>query len=85
MRIGVAAARLHWRDLLDQVHAGERVEITRHGSVVAVLTPPPPADAAPLGDLVADWRRRWDTPSWPEDDDPFAELRDSGPGRGAPW
>jgi prevent-host-death family protein len=78
MRVGVAEARLHWRDLLDRVRAGERVEITRHGNVVAVLAPPPAADVEPLGDLVADWRRRWATPSW-------SGVRDTAAGRDAPW
>lgn len=33
-------ARERWRDVLDQVQAGQVVEITRHGKVIARVIPP---------------------------------------------
>jgi len=85
MRVGVAEARVHWRDLLDRVHTGESVEITRRGMIVAVLSPPPAADAAPFVETLLAWRAEWDVACWPEDDDPFAVARDETSGREAPW
>jgi len=36
--VGVYEARTHFSGLLDEVHAGETVVITRHGKPVAQLT-----------------------------------------------
>ena len=52
-RVGVAEAKARFSELLNRVEAGERVEITRHGRTVAVLTPPP--RTAGLGDLRGIW------------------------------
>lgn len=40
MRVGAYEAKTHLAALLDRVEAGEHVEITRYGRVVAVLSPP---------------------------------------------
>jgi prevent-host-death family protein len=85
MRVGVAAARQRFKELLDRVATGQTVEITRRNTVVAVLGPPvPPAPDRSLAEALADWRRDWDVDSWP-DDDPFADVRDASPGRRPPW
>lgn len=41
VKIGAYEAKTHFAALLDRVERGERIAITRHGSVVAVLGPPP--------------------------------------------
>lgn len=41
MEIGAYEARTRFAALLQRVERGERISITRHGRVVAVLTPPP--------------------------------------------
>jgi prevent-host-death family protein len=38
--IGAYEAKTNFSRLLDEVDAGETIAITRHGKVVAVLTPP---------------------------------------------
>lgn len=38
--IGAYQAKTHFAALLDRVEKGERIRITRHGRVVAVLSPP---------------------------------------------
>lgn len=53
--VGAYEAKTKLSQLLDEVAAGETIEITKHGKVVAVLTPPfdrPNARAA-----VDAWRR----------------------------
>lgn len=40
MRVGAYEAKTKLAALLDRVEAGEHVEITRYGRVVAVLSPP---------------------------------------------
>ena len=35
--------------ILAEVEAGETIQVTNHGRVVAVLSPPPPAPGAALG------------------------------------
>jgi prevent-host-death family protein len=84
MQIGVAEARLHWRQLLDRVHTGESVEITRRGAVVAVLSPPPGGEAGSLVRALSEWRDRWQVDEW-ADDDAFAQVRDTSSGRESPW
>lgn len=41
LTVGAYEAKTHLAELLDRVERGERVTITRHGRVVAVLGPPP--------------------------------------------
>ena len=50
------------REVLQRVEAGERVEITRHGRVVAVMTAPDP-DEVVMDELVATRQVR---PGWRE-------------------
>lgn len=45
MRVGVRELRQHASELLRRARAGERIEVTSRGVVVAVLGPPPPEDA----------------------------------------
>lgn len=40
-QVGAYEAKTHFAALLDRVERGERISITRHGRVVAVLAPPP--------------------------------------------
>lgn len=86
MRIGVAQARERFKEMLDRVSAGEVVEVTRRGEVVAVIAPPPAnrgVDESFL-DAVQAWRTTWNVESW-TDDDPFGDVRDRGNGREEPW
>lgn len=39
--VGAYQAKTHFSDLLDRAERGERITITRHGRVVAVLGPAP--------------------------------------------
>ncbi|HUH13847.1 MAG TPA: type II toxin-antitoxin system prevent-host-death family antitoxin [Longimicrobiales bacterium] len=43
VKIGAYEAKTHFAALLARVEKGERIAITRHGHVVAVLSPPPGA------------------------------------------
>lgn len=43
MNVGAYEAKTHLSALLDRVESGEHISITRHGRVVAVLSPPPGA------------------------------------------
>lgn len=45
-RIGVRELRQHASRYLDMVKAGQTVEVTEHGELVAVLAPPSPATTA---------------------------------------
>jgi prevent-host-death family protein len=45
-RIGVRELRQHASRYLDRVKAGETVEVTERGRLVALLTPPHPATSA---------------------------------------
>lgn len=45
-RIGVRELRQHASRYLDKVKAGETVEVTERGRLVALLTPPHPATSA---------------------------------------
>lgn len=86
VRIGVARAREHFKEMLDRVGAGELIEITRRGEVIAVLAPPSArhGEGESFADTVHAWRTAWDVESW-SNDDPFADVRDRGQGREAPW
>jgi prevent-host-death family protein len=54
-RIGVRELRQHASRYLDRVKAGETVEVTERGRLVALLVPPQPARAA-RERLIADGR-----------------------------
>lgn len=82
--LGIAEARRRFREVLDRVLAGESVEITRRGRVIAVVSPPPRTDAGPFVDEVLSWRAAWQVEDWPEDD-PFGDLREPSLGRSSPW
>ena len=86
MQIGVAHARRRFREVLEAVDAGERVEITRRGVVVAVVMSPSrdPESNGSLGADIETWRASWEVDSWP-DDDVFERVREPSPGRSAPW
>ena len=49
--VGVYEAKTHFSELLDRVQAGESIEITRHGKVVAELQPVAHAKRRTLADL----------------------------------
>jgi prevent-host-death family protein len=55
-RIGVRELRQNASEWIRRASAGERVEVTRRGQVVAVLGPPPSGDR--LGDLRRSGRLR---------------------------
>jgi prevent-host-death family protein len=46
VRVPIRRLQQHASEVIAQVEAGTRVEITRNGVLVAVLTPPDPEDAA---------------------------------------
>lgn len=54
MKIGAYAAKTHFSALLDRVEKGDRVSITRHGRVVAVLAPPPGVPDRTVDEAVAE-------------------------------
>lgn len=54
MKIGAYEAKTHFSALLDRVEKGEQVSITRHGRVVAVLTPPPGVPDRTVEEAIAD-------------------------------
>ncbi len=86
MRIGMAQARERFKEVLDRVGAGEVIEVTRRGEVVAVIAPPTAGHAVgtSFAETVRAWREAWDVEEWP-DEDVFAGVRDREPGREAPW
>lgn len=45
-RVGVRELRQHASELLRRARAGEQIEVTSRGEVVAVLGPPPSSDSA---------------------------------------
>lgn len=85
MRVGVAEARRRFREILDRVGAGEVVELSRRGEVVATISGPSSGQAGEsFGESLSRWRSKWDVDNWSEDD-PLGDLRDRSPGRRAPW
>lgn len=56
-RVGAYEAKTHLPKLLDRVARGERIVITRHGTPVAVLSPPEPAVRADVRELIEELRR----------------------------
>lgn len=84
MQVGTAEARSRFRELLDRVQAGETVEITRRGEVLAVLAPPPPAGQhISFLEELGRWRESWRADEFDEAN-PFEGVRDPSPGR-EPW
>jgi prevent-host-death family protein len=53
MEVGAYEARTHFSALLGRVEKGERIAITRHGRVVAVLVPPSAAPDRTVEEAVA--------------------------------
>lgn len=51
--VGVRELRTHMGDWLHRVRQGQSVEITSHGTPVALLIPPP-EQSHPLADLIAE-------------------------------
>ena len=54
--IGVYQAKTHLPRLLERVQSGEMITITRHGTPVAVLLPPPDTARQPLEKVIASLR-----------------------------
>ncbi|MFB9369467.1 type II toxin-antitoxin system Phd/YefM family antitoxin [Kitasatospora albolonga] len=52
-RVPIRQLQQHASELMDRVAAGERIEITRNGRLIAVLSPPDPEQRV-LEDLVRD-------------------------------
>jgi prevent-host-death family protein len=52
--VGSYEAKTHLPELLRRVEAGERIEITRHGRVVAHLVPPDRPSGRSVAEVVAD-------------------------------
>ncbi|MEU9045887.1 MULTISPECIES: type II toxin-antitoxin system prevent-host-death family antitoxin [unclassified Kitasatospora] len=52
-RVPIRQLQQHASELVDRVAAGERIEITRNGRLIAVLAPPDPEQRV-LEDLVRD-------------------------------
>jgi antitoxin (DNA-binding transcriptional repressor) of toxin-antitoxin stability system len=91
MRVGVAEVRKRLREIMSRVDAGETVEISRRGEVVARMAPPAvpgQRDAESFAEVLASWRSRWGVDTWPDGadtDNPFDDVRDRSAGRAAPW
>lgn len=55
--VGAFEAKTHLSKLLDQVEAGEKIMITRHGEPVAMLVPAKPApEQEQIRQLIAEMR-----------------------------
>jgi prevent-host-death family protein len=54
--VGAYEAKTHLSELLKRVARGERIIITRHGSPVAVLIPPDPAQAVDVKTVIEELR-----------------------------
>jgi antitoxin (DNA-binding transcriptional repressor) of toxin-antitoxin stability system len=52
--MGAYEARTHFSALLERAENGERIQITRHGKVVAVLAPPPGAPDRTVDEAVGE-------------------------------
>lgn len=70
----------HSREVLQRVESGERVEITRRGRVVAVMTAPDP-DEVTMDELVATNQVR---PGWRERQARLRQTLNELPARAAP-
>ena len=54
--IQASEAKAHLPRLLDEVAAGETIEITKHGKPVARLVPLPGAEKPDVGKAIDEWR-----------------------------
>ncbi|TAK24288.1 MAG: type II toxin-antitoxin system prevent-host-death family antitoxin [Chloroflexota bacterium] len=54
--IGAYAAKTHLPRLLDEVAAGETITITKRGTPVALLIPPPQSGRSDLKEAFARWK-----------------------------
>lgn len=52
-RVPVRQLQRHASELLDRVAAGERIEVTRNGQLIAVITPPDPRQQV-IEELIAE-------------------------------
>jgi prevent-host-death family protein len=52
MKVGAYEAKTHFSALFDRVENGERIEITRHGRIVAILSAPPGAPDRTAADAI---------------------------------
>ena len=77
MDVGVADLRQRLREVLANVEAGQTVTVTRRGRPVAVVAPPDVED----DNVVETWRQEFGVDDWPDDEDPWADVRDPSPGR----
>ncbi len=90
IRVPIRRLQQHASRLISQVQAGERIEITRNGRLVAVLTPPDPEQqvlqelaAAGLVDLeqaasahgLADWEPLPERPDIPSLSEALLRMR----------
>ncbi len=53
--VGAYEAKTHLSRLLDEVAAGETITITKHGTPVAQLVPPPRKSRPDIGALMDEW------------------------------
>jgi prevent-host-death family protein len=88
-KYSIAQARDQFASLVRDVEAGNRtVQVTRRGEPVAVILSVDEY-ARLLGrhagrdfwQAYLGWREQWQVDEWPDDSDPFADLRDQSPGR----
>ena len=54
--VGAYEAKTHLAKLLDRVHRGARITITKHGVPVAVLQPPDPEKRVDIQSVIAELR-----------------------------
>jgi len=55
--VGAYEAKTHLPKLLERVSKGERITITKHGILVAVLQPPDPEKAVDTKSIIAELRQ----------------------------
>lgn len=88
-KFSIAEARNNFASLVRDVEETDQpVEVTRRGkSVVVILSTEKYTqllDRQQKRDFwqaYLDWREKWQVDDWEEGDDPFANVRDSSPGR----
>lgn len=51
--VGMYEAKTHFSELIDRVSKGERVEVTRHGVPVAVISSPSDAERVDVHEVLA--------------------------------
>jgi prevent-host-death family protein len=75
-RASIYEAKTHFSALVERARAGEEIEITKNGRVVARLAPVPiPRPQRKLGDLAGKVRLAPDFDRWPEDIRAYREGR----------